>query len=79
MNHEIREMTVEDWEQVRAVYIEGMKTGNSTFDIEAPSWDKWNSGHVSTCRLVASSGDKVPGWAALSLWFCQTSISFNYY
>ncbi len=66
MNFEIREMTVEDWKEVRAIYVEGIKAENSTFETEAPSWDKWDLGHISTCRLVASLKGKVLGWAALS-------------
>ncbi|GBF11942.1 GNAT family N-acetyltransferase [Tepidibacillus sp. HK-1] len=66
MNFEIREMTVSDWNEVRAIYVEGIKTENSTFEAEAPSWEKWDLGHISTCRLVASLKDKVLGWVALS-------------
>lgn len=63
---EIREMTVEDWEQVRTIYVQGIRTGNSTFETDAPSWENWDLGHVGNCRLVACLEDKVVGWAALS-------------
>ena len=66
MNYKIREMSSVDWEQVRDIYIEGIQTGNATFQTEAPSWEAWDLAHVKTCRLVAISGDHVIGWAALS-------------
>ena len=66
MDFEVRAMTVKDWEEVKAIYIEGIKTENATFQTEAPSWENWDAGHVSTCRLVICSQDKVLGWAALS-------------
>jgi L-amino acid N-acyltransferase YncA len=55
-----------DWEQVRSIYMEGIATGNATLETEAPTWDRWNTGHLSECRLVARSGDSILGWAALS-------------
>jgi L-amino acid N-acyltransferase YncA len=30
-----------DWEQVRAIYLEGIKSGNSTFETDAPPWERW--------------------------------------
>jgi L-amino acid N-acyltransferase YncA len=55
-----------DWEAVRAIYLEGIATGNATFEESAPEWDKWDSGHLTTCRLAARSDDGILGWAALS-------------
>lgn len=55
-----------DWEQVRTIYIEGLATGNATFETIAPDWEDWNAGHLPHSRLVARSGDRVFGWAALS-------------
>ncbi len=66
MNYQIREMTFGDWEQVKEVYIEGIKTEIATFETAVPSWDKWNSDHLATCRLVASYEDRILGWVALS-------------
>ena len=59
-------MVPEDWPRVRQIYVEGIATGNATFETEAPSWEKWDNGHLQNCRLVASSGGAVLGWAALS-------------
>jgi phosphinothricin acetyltransferase len=56
----------EDWDQVRAIYLEGIATGNATFETEAPSWEKWDAGHLEPGRLVCRGEDGVLGWAALS-------------
>jgi L-amino acid N-acyltransferase YncA len=62
----IRPMRPQDWESVRSIYLEGIATGNATFEAEAPSWNEWDAGHLANCRLVAIQEDKVAGWAALS-------------
>lgn len=62
----IDKMLPEDWELVREIYQEGIATGNATFQKEAPSWEEWNSNHILECRIVARSGGKILGWAALS-------------
>jgi len=62
----LEKMTAQDWDAVRAIYEEGIATGNATFEQEAPAWEKWDSGHLSSCRLVARAGREVLGWAALS-------------
>ena len=59
-------MTSGDWEQVRSIYLEGIKEGNSTFETEAPSWEHWDAAHLQFARLVRRDGDKILGWAALS-------------
>lgn len=59
-------MRRDDWECVRSIYLEGIATGDATFETEAPSWDTWNNAHLSSCRLVARDADSVLGWAALS-------------
>ncbi len=55
-----------DWEEVRAIYLEGIATKNATFETEAPPWEKWDSSHLGDARLVARGGGAVLGWAALS-------------
>jgi L-amino acid N-acyltransferase YncA len=60
-------MRPEDWPAVRAIYLEGIATGNATFEQTAPEWETWDAGHLPGGRIVACSdaGD-VLGWAALS-------------
>jgi len=62
----MEQMTPDDWEQVRAIYCEGLREGNSTFETEAPSWEAWDDAHHKRPRLVMRAGDRVLGWAALS-------------
>ena len=64
----IRQMQVGDWVRVRSIYVEGLATGDATFETEAPSWKTWDEGHLSVPRLVAVSetDGTVLGWAALS-------------
>jgi phosphinothricin acetyltransferase len=62
----ITPMTAADWPQVRAVYAEGIASGQATFETEPPSWERWDAGHRPDCRLVARCGDRAVGWAALA-------------
>lgn len=62
----IDQMRADDWEQVRSIYLEGIRGGDSTFETDAPSWEKWNEGHLQFARLVMREDDTVVGWAALS-------------
>ena len=60
-------LTVDHWPAVRAIYAEGMATGTATFTTELPTWEAWDTGHLPTCRLVATdTPGQVLGWAALS-------------
>ena len=61
-------MVADDWERVRLIYLEGVATGEATFETSAPSWQKWDSSHLLFARLVSiSAGDgNVNGWAALT-------------
>ncbi len=59
-------MRPHDWEAVRVIYLEGIATGNSTFEQSAPDWHTWDQGHLPSCRLVARAGNEVVGWTALS-------------
>jgi L-amino acid N-acyltransferase YncA len=61
----VRDLRPEDWPQVAAIYEEGIRTRNATFETAAPSWEAWDAAH-SELRLVAEVDDGVAGWAALS-------------
>lgn len=63
---EIRPMTERHWDAVRAIFAQGIATGNATFETSVPSWQEWNARHLDTCRLVAVREGHVLGWAALS-------------
>jgi L-amino acid N-acyltransferase YncA len=66
MSFHIDAMTPADWEQVRTIYLEGIVSGQATFEVEAPSWGEWDAGHHPFARLVARSDGQAVGWAALS-------------
>ena len=51
---------------MRSIYLQGIKTGNATFQQSAPDWKEWDAGHLTACRMVARSEQEVLGWAALS-------------
>ncbi len=63
----IIKLLAEHWPAVKAIYEEGIATGNATFQTEAPEWGVWDSAHLPHSRLVAlSDAGIVVGWAALS-------------
>ena len=66
MSYIIDDLKATDWEQVRTIYLEGISTGVATFETDAPTWEKWDAGHLRKMRLVAREGDVILGWAALS-------------
>ena len=51
---------------VRTIYVAGIATGHATFEIEAPTWEDWDNGHLPAPRLVATSDERIVGWAALN-------------
>ena len=55
-----------DWEAVRSIDLEGIATGQATFETTAPPWQKWNAEHLPEPRLVSRKEGKIIGWAALS-------------
>lgn len=66
MKYIIENMKETDWQQVSAIYLAGIKTEIATFQSEVPTWEEWDKGHLTTCRFVARTGEKLLGWAALS-------------
>lgn len=64
----ITKLLAEHWPAVKAIYEEGIATGNATFQASAPEWSAWDGAHLPHSRLVALSADTgaVVGWAALS-------------
>ena len=58
-----------DWPEVRRIYVEGIATGDATFESDVSDWSHWNHSHRPECRLVArdQATKAVVGWAALTL------------
>jgi L-amino acid N-acyltransferase YncA len=62
---EVGPLSADDWPAVRETYLEGISTGDATFETSAPDWETWNARHLPCCRLLARAGEEVLGWAAL--------------
>ena len=62
----IDNMTPADWPAVRAIYQEGIATGQATFETAIPGWVAWDAARLPHSRLVARANDAVAGWATLS-------------
>jgi phosphinothricin acetyltransferase len=66
MNITLAAMTPADWDRVRAIYLQGIASGQATFETEAPSWEQWDAAHHPFARLVAQADGQVVAWGALS-------------
>jgi L-amino acid N-acyltransferase YncA len=63
----MRALTADDWPAVKAIYEEGIASGDATFEQTAPTWSDWDGRHLPHGRLVALDDARdVVGWAALS-------------
>lgn len=61
-----REIDQQQYRDVARIYQEGIATGSATFETLAPSWPKWDAGHLAHSRLALYNDDSMVGWAALS-------------
>ncbi|MFT3980431.1 MAG: GNAT family N-acetyltransferase [Ferruginibacter sp.] len=52
--------------QVAEIYLEGIATGNATFQTTAPAWRDWDRGHLPHSRIAITINGHVAGWAALT-------------
>ena len=59
-------LSQQHWPAVKAIYEEGLATGQASFETEAPDWPNWDAAHLPHSRLVALLGAGVTGWAALA-------------
>jgi len=62
----INELCPDDWDQVRQIYLDGLATGQGSFEVEAPSWETWSKNHLVHSRLVARQDGCIIAWGALS-------------
>ena len=64
---EIREVSKDDIEDILEIYLEGISSGISTFQTNAPTSEEWDQEHLADCRFVAiNSKNLVVGWIALT-------------
>ncbi len=66
MDITIEKMNDKDWPAVAAILKEGIATGHARFEDTIPTWEQFDSTHLSTCRLVARSGAAIVGWFVLN-------------
>jgi len=59
-------MGPDDWPHVASIYAAGIATRNATFETEVPSFEEWDAAHLPEHRFVATEGDRVVGWVALT-------------
>ena len=64
----IKSLESRDWDALKEIYLEGLATGQATFETSAPTEDEWDRGHLSFGRIgaYAVSDGRLIGWAALS-------------
>ena len=55
-----------DWPHVASIYAMGIATRNATFETEVPSFEEWDGSHLPEHRFVATDGDRVVGWVAVT-------------
>ncbi|HVU17521.1 MAG TPA: GNAT family N-acetyltransferase [Candidatus Didemnitutus sp.] len=65
MPFRIEPFTAADWPSAREIYLDGLATGVGSFEVEAPTWEKWDAARLPHSRFVARD-NVVQGWAALS-------------
>jgi phosphinothricin acetyltransferase len=62
---EVRPLVPADWPAVAAIFVEGIATGDATFETTVPAWEDWNARHLPEHRYVAEIDDEVAGWIAV--------------
>src|SRR6266852_934356 len=66
MDFLIDDLRPEDWQQVRRIYLDGLATGQASFEVDAPSWESWDRRFHCHSRLAARENGQLIAWAALA-------------
>lgn len=67
MEYNIRLMNEDDYESVKDIFMQAIKSKIVTFHTGAPSYEEWDQSHLKDCRYVAvDENNSVLGWIALS-------------
>jgi phosphinothricin acetyltransferase len=53
------------WDRVRAIYLDGLATGQASFETTPPEWTEWDQAHLPHPRLAALRRGEIIGWVAL--------------
>lgn len=51
---------------IAAIYLQGIATGNATFQTSAPGWEEWDQSHLPHSRIALLVNNSIAGWAALT-------------
>ncbi len=64
----IRALNLEDWPAVKAIYVQGIKTGIATFVTECnvTTYENWSDSKVENSGFVFEENNEILGWACLS-------------
>ena len=54
-----RKMLEEDYPSVKKIYLEGIATGNATFQTDAPNWKDWDFSHLKHSRIIAEINGEI--------------------
>ncbi|MEV6970417.1 N-acetyltransferase family protein [Hamadaea sp. NPDC051192] len=65
-DHMIRAMTPADADDVLRIYQAGLDTGQASFEIDAPSWERFDASRLPEHRHVAELSGRIVGWVAVS-------------
>ncbi|CAB0722868.1 N-acetyltransferase family protein [Corynebacterium diphtheriae] len=63
----IRPLRRTDFGQVQQIYLLGLETGHASYEIEAPSWEKFSTSKIPETLFVAvekTDDSKVLGWVS---------------
>ncbi len=52
--------------EVTNIYLQGIATGNATFQTTAPTWQSWSESHLKHSRIAGFINNEMAGWAALT-------------
>lgn len=59
-------LEAQHWQRIREIYVEGLATGEASFETAAPTWTEWDRAHLPRPRLAAVRCGEIVGWIALS-------------
>lgn len=59
-------ITEDNYSSVARIYLDGIATGNATFETTVPTFEDWDKDHLPFGRIIAEQNQNIIGWAALS-------------
>jgi phosphinothricin acetyltransferase len=60
------ELLKEHYPLVKKIYLDGISTGQATFQTDAPEWEEWDGSHLKHSRIISLDNKTITGWAALT-------------